>query len=366
MPVGFSWRTVKDQVSRQTPWLAQILRRARQIPPSLNAILTRSRMAAGAARRTYFLSLPTIRYFTGRMTNPEWLYLEFVNTCNADCIFCAYRFDPRPKLTLAFERIKSAAREFRSNGGKNIGLSPHHGETFVDREAVTKIKHLQTEGFEWIHTYTNASLLHKFGPKEILCSGLTNLRISLPPLDEESYKRIFRNGNYRRVLSNVRDLLIAFGSTPEKTVKDLHLEFRSDRPLDECQSLPDYVENISQFISEHVHVHSMSVFDSWSGAIKQDDLLPGMVLLDGENVGPKRIPCGRMFTLQILSDGAIRQCGCRVDNFAEKDELVIGHVDNMTLKQAFNSKAARDNIASFITGNLLGVCRTCSWYNPEV
>ncbi|SHJ26125.1 hypothetical protein SAMN05444159_0120 [Bradyrhizobium lablabi] len=43
---------------------------------------------------------------------------------------------------------------------------------------------------------------------------------------------------------------------------------------------------------------------------------------------------------------------------AEKDELAIGHVDDMTLKQAFNSKAARDNIASFMTGNLLGVCRT--------
>jgi hypothetical protein len=262
--------------------------------------------------------------------------------------------------------VITAAKQFRASGGKNVGLSPHHGETFVDREALTKVSAIKDEGFEWIHTYTNASLLHKFGAKQILCSGITDFRISLPPLDEDVYRRIYQNGNYRRVLNNVRELLIAFGSTPEKTVKNLHIEFRSDRSLDACQAMPDYVENIAPYISENVHLSAMTFFDSWSGAIKESDLLPGMTLLDAETVGPKRIPCGRMFTLQLLSDGTIRQCGCRVDNFAEKDELIIGHIDDMTLSEAFNSKTARKNIASFISGNHLNVCRQCSWYSPEI
>ena len=309
---------------------------------------------------------PTIEYFSGRMRGPRWLYFEFVNTCNADCIFCAYRYDPRPKLTLGLERIVEAARQFRASGGSSVGLSPHHGETFVDRQALTKIAAIGAEGFDWIHTYTNASLLHKFGAKEVLCSGITDLRVSLPPLDEDLYRRIYQNGNYKRVLSNVRELLIAFGSTPEKTVENLHIEFRSDRPLEACQAMPDYVENIAPFVSENVHLSAMTHFDSWSGAIKESDLLPGMTLVDGASAGPKRIPCGRMFSLQLLSDGQIRQCGCRVDNFAEKDELVIGHIDDMTLTDAFNSKAARKNIASFLTGNHLNVCRMCAWYSPEI
>jgi hypothetical protein len=309
---------------------------------------------------------PTVEYFSGRMRGPKWLYFEFVNTCNADCIFCAYRYDPRPKLTLSFERIVTAAKQFRKSGGTSVGLSPHHGETFVDRDALAKIAAIKSEGFEWIHTYTNASLLHKFGAREVLCSGLTDLRISLPPLDEDVYRRIYQNGNYRRVLSNVRELLIAFGSTPEKTVKDLHIEFRSDRPLEACQSMPDYVANIAPFITKNVHVSAMTFFDNWSGAIKATDLLPGMTLLDGASAGPKRIPCGRMFSLQLLSDGQIRQCGCRVDNSAEKDELIIGHIDDMTLAEAMSSRAARKNIASFVTGNHLNVCRMCSWYSPEI
>jgi hypothetical protein len=323
------------------------------------------RLAAKIARLSRDI-WPTVEYFTGQLRGPKWLYFEFVNTCNADCVFCSYRYDPRPKLTLGLDRVITAARQFRATGGTSVGLTPHLGEIFVDREALTKIAAVKAEGFDWIHTYTNASLLHKFGAREVLCSGLTDLRISLAPLDEDVYRRIYQNRNYRRVLSNVRELLIAFGSTPEKTVKNLHLEFRSDRSLEACQAMPDYVTNIAPFITENVHVCAMTHFDNWTGAIKNTDLLPGMTLLEGESAGPKRIPCGRMFSLQLLVDGTIRQCGCRVDNFAEKDELVIGHIDDMTLAEAMNSKAARNNIASFISGNHLDVCRKCSWYSPEI
>jgi len=309
---------------------------------------------------------PTVDYFTGRMTAPGWLYLEFVNTCNADCIFCAYRYDPRPKLTLSLQRVVEAAKQFRALGGRNIGLSPVLGETFVDRDALTKIAALKEEGFDWIHTYTNASLLHKFGAKEVLRSGLTNLRLSLPPLDEALYRKIYQNNNYRRVRDNVRDLLIAFDSTEDKTVKDISIEFRSDRPLEACQALPDYLEYVAPHINDHVQVGAMTVFDSWSGTIKPDDLLPGMTLLSGDSKGSKRVPCGRIFTLQVLSDGHIRQCGCRVDTTAEKDELTIGHIDEMSLEEAFRSKRARANVASFVAGKPLDVCKKCAWYSPEV
>jgi hypothetical protein len=343
---------IRRSLGRAFRFCFAIYRQARSLIPN----------ALAAARQMP----PTISYFMGRMTRPEWLYLEFVNTCNADCIFCAYRYDPRPKHILSQERIEKAIVDFRSSGGTNIGLSPHHGETFVDRDAVAKIKAISKHGFDWIHTYTNASLLHRFGMREILCSGLTNLRLSLPPLDETIYRKIYQNNNYQRVLSNTRELLIAFASTSEKTVKDISIEFRSDRSLEACQAMPDYIENIAPYLNDRVQVSSMSTFDNWSGAIKPEDLLPGIRLLDGDAAGPKRVPCGRIFMLQILTDGRIRQCGCRVDNFAKEDELVVGHIDNMTLAEAFHSTKAKKNVASFLTGKHLDVCRKCSWYSPQV
>ena len=60
---------------------------------------------------------PTVEYFAGRLRGPKWLYFEFVNTCNANCVFCAYRYDPRPKLTLGLDRVVTAAKQFPRNRG---------------------------------------------------------------------------------------------------------------------------------------------------------------------------------------------------------------------------------------------------------
>jgi hypothetical protein len=308
----------------------------------------------------------TLRYFAGRLPGPSWLYLEVVNICNADCVFCAYRYDKRPKRRLGIDVIARAATEYKKLGGTNISFSPTLGETFVDKYSVQKIEAVRDIGFDWIHTYTNASLFHKFGVEKILRSGLTEIRISLSPPDEEIYRRMYQNNTYRDVMNNIRDLLVAFKTTQDKTVKDVYIEFRADRSLPACQELPDYKTYIAPHVGPHVHVTVMTTFDGWSGAITQQDLLPGMNLLDPDKVGSKRLPCGRMFALQVLSDGTIRQCGCRVDKFAEKDELVIGHIDDMSLEQAFHSPQARKNIASFVKGELLDVCRKCSWYTPSL
>lgn len=315
-------------------------------------------------RSRYRAVARTISFLLGRIKTPDWLYLEFVNTCNADCVFCAYRFDPREKTTMPMSTVMAAADEFHAKGGKNIGLSPLLGETFVDRDAVAKIEYLKSKNFDWMHTYTNASLLHRAGFNKVLRSGLTNLRLSLPPMSEETYVAIFRNKNYRRVLSNVCELLKAFRDDTEKTVKEIHIEFRADRPLEACLDMPDYKTQIAPLISEGVYVHSLSQYDAWSGAIKPSDMLPGMELLDGSAKGSKRSPCARMFHLQVLSDGKIRQCGCRVDSFSEQDELIIGDISKISLEDAYTSTKAKSNIASFITGRHLDVCKSCSWYEP--
>lgn len=307
----------------------------------------------------------TLRYFTGLLPAPTRLYLEVVNVCNADCIFCAYRHDKRPKRKLALDVVQRTAAEFKRLGGKNVSFSPTLGETFADKNAVKKIEAVRDIGFPNMYTYTNASLLHRFGMENVLKSGLTVIRISLAPLDPEIYRSIYQNQTYPDVLRNVRDLLIAFAATPDRTVQDIYLEFRSDRPLDACKEMPDFKTHIEPYMVPGVHLTAMTYFDGWSGAITEQDLIPGMALLDPESPGNKRLPCGRIFSLQVLSDGTIRQCGCRVDTKAARDELVIGHIDDMTLAEAFQSGQARANVASFIKGKPLDVCRKCSWYHPE-
>ena len=310
----------------------------------------------------------TMLYLAGLRGTPEWLYLELTNICNANCVFCAYRYDRRKKSVMSSDLVRSAADAYAAMNGRNVGLTPLYGELFVDRRAMEKIAHTRSKGFSHIHTYTNASLLHKFGVDNILRSGLTELRLSLAPFDEEAYQKIFRfRGKvYRQLIENVRNLLIAFRATPDKTVKSLHLEFRSDRSLAECAALPDYQIHVAPYLSENIFVSAMTHFDSWSEAIKPSDMVPGMTLLDGKSMGRKRLPCHRMFAVQVLDDGTIRQCGCRVDTFAKTDELVIGHLSQTTIAKAFNSRRAKANVMSFINGRLLDVCHKCAWYDPAL
>src|SRR5580700_6765543 len=60
----------------------------------------------------------TVAYLSGFSRSPKMLYLELVNICNADCVFCAYRHDKREKSRLSFESLRRAIDEFKVLGGR--------------------------------------------------------------------------------------------------------------------------------------------------------------------------------------------------------------------------------------------------------
>ncbi|MFA5059053.1 MAG: radical SAM/SPASM domain-containing protein [Candidatus Omnitrophota bacterium] len=294
------------------------------------------------------------------------LYMDTTSICNANCIFCSYQYDRRPKAVMDDELFRKAAKDYRDLNGKRIGLTPLLGELFVDPKALEKIRYLHQLGFDSIHAYSNASLFHKFGFTEILCSGLTRLHISLAPLTEEAYKKIFRTNAYKQVLSNTHEILKEFQKLQQDrnsalTIQKILLEFRADRPLGECEVLNDYIQYIKPHIGRNVEVINMVHFDAWTGAIKQEDLLPGMKIKSSDFV--KLLPCSRTSVLQLQPNGDVRLCGCRIDTKGERDELYLGNVKEKSLSQLYNSQVVVDIKKSFMTGNQPEVCKKCSWYS---
>jgi radical SAM protein with 4Fe4S-binding SPASM domain len=67
--------------------------------------------------------------------------------------------------------------------------------------------------------------------------------------------------------------------------------------------------------------------------------------------------------LQVLADGTIRQCGCRIDTKVAHDEMELGHISRMTLQEAYRSRRAKQNVWSFVSGNYLDLCKKCTWYD---
>ncbi|MBO1066295.1 MULTISPECIES: radical SAM protein [Nostocales] len=293
---------------------------------------------------------------------PNILGLEPSNICTSNCIFCSYQYDQLPKKIPSFDEFQGIVEEYTQMGGDSIQLTPITGEIFTNKKIIDWIKKLDSfKSIKHIGTYTNASLFHTIDLDELVNSGLTGLHISVPPLDEEIYLKIYRSNLYSKVISNLKNLLIAFSNANNKTIKLLEISFRADRTLDECKQLPDYLEFVHPYLSEGVIVTSMSSFDSWSGMIKDSDLLPGMELLHTELSGPIQ-PCSRIYNAQIVVDGSIRLCGARIDNGNNEDELKIGHISELSLTAAYNSPKAKKIRDSFRSGNLLNICQKCSWY----
>ena len=308
------------------------------------------------------------RYYLRHKTKqalPVILSMEITNVCNANCVFCAYQYDKRKKMFLDETLFRKALAEYKAIGGKKVNLTPHLGELFVDRDTIRKLRYIRELGFDEVSTYTNASLLHNFDLGDILKSGLTEVLISTAPLEEDVYRKIYRNNNYKQVLSNISELLKTFrrlndSHDPGLTVRRIGIEFRSERSLKECVQLTDFQRFVKPYVTDHIHLGNFNRYDAWSGVITQDQLVPGMTLKDAHF--PKRLPCGRTSHIQVGVNGEVRLCGCRVDVNALEDELIIGDIRQNSLKELYNSEKVKKIKGSFYNNTLLDVCAKCSWY----
>jgi MoaA/NifB/PqqE/SkfB family radical SAM enzyme len=233
---------------------------------------------------------------------------------------------------------------------------------FIDPKILDRLRYIKNLDFEFVFCYTNSTLLHKFDINEILNSGLTEMHISIAPLIEEIYTKIYVNKKYKQLLENLRNLLKTFNESREKTVKKIWIEFRSDRPLSECLLTPDYLEYISPYVTNDIIIVALTKFDSMNGTIKEEDLLPGMEIENDETSNMSFFPCANSSSIVIKSTGDVKICGCRYLIEGHDDEFLLGHIKNNTIIELYNSDIVRKMKIKFILNGQLGLCRKCTGY----
>ena len=128
---------------------------------------------------------------------PFELHLELTNLCNANCIFCPYQVQQRPKEFMSDEVFHKAVEDFVSIQGGSVGLTPIVGDALIDPKFLERVRFLRSlPGIDRIFLTTNAILLDRFGIENVLTSGLTSINISTASFDEENYKKIYRSSAY--------------------------------------------------------------------------------------------------------------------------------------------------------------------------
>jgi MoaA/NifB/PqqE/SkfB family radical SAM enzyme len=292
---------------------------------------------------------------------PNVLKVESTNICNADCIFCAYQYENRPKSFMAEDLYLKCVEEYAAMGGRRLSYVPIVGEPLVDRKFIQKVREAKKHGMKDVYTFTNGLLLHKFDTDELLLSGIDLLIISSTPFDEAMYFRLYRNKGYQKLLQNLSTLLRRNVELGRPVRIQLHL--RSDVNEQAALSFPDYVTHIRPYINEATDVGVMLEYDNWGGLIKQEDLSGEMKLYDPPR--DKSIPCLHTFTLTVLSDGRVRACGCRFNNDVKDDPLIIGDARTQPLAEIWNSDKLKGLRRRFETGDLPSLCQKCSAYQPK-
>jgi len=289
------------------------------------------------------LSMPTIS-------------IETTNICNANCVFCAYQFQSRPKGVMQDSVFVKVIDEFSDLGGGELSFTPTVGDPLVDPSLVERIKYARSKpNIHKIFMYTNMISLDLIGVNELIKSGINSIMVSTSGFDAEMYKRVYRSAKYKQMLSNVKKFAQANNDAGRPV--DFQVDMRVDRPISQVLGYPDYHEVECLIGSEKMGVKFR--YDNWSGLIEPGALTGNMKLRRA--IPKKRSPCSELYSgPMVYWDGRVGACGCRDINASE---LIIGDVRDTHLGEIWFGDAIEQLRREFVTDSIKPICRSCTHYN---
>jgi len=285
---------------------------------------------------------------------PWNLHIEVTNRCNANCIFCAYKYQSRKKVVIDDSTYLKALNDYCDIGGGELMLEVVVGDPCLDSKLVEKIEEARRRPeISSIKTITNGIGLDRVGIEKLLKSGISCIQISTGPWQKELYEEIYKSQQYDKMKANVEQLLIKnqeFGSPVE-----IIIAFRTNMTMQETLRLPDYqkVKKLSHSVDFNTD------FDTWRGRISKKDLLPGMQIRPPIKL--KQEACYWLFDGPIVfSNGDVGMCGCR--DFNADSELIIGNINDRTLLDIWQSEKVHELRTRFKDGKFPDICNECSGY----
>lgn len=286
--------------------------------------------------------------------------MEITNICNADCTFCAYRFQKKKKGVITLESYQYLVDEYSKHGGGPMTFTPTVGDPLVDPEIIDKIKYAWSKkNISSILLYTNGILLDKFGFSNVLKSGLTRLAISTYVGSKEGYIKYYRKNKYEKVVNNIFEICKKNKELNSPVLITLHLRVERNRSI--WENTGDF-KKIVEFVDPK-NIHYLTTYDSWSGKIKIKDLPEGCEIDTSIDLDKKikSGPCFELYRrLHVLPDMNVGACIC-VDL---ENEINIGNLKNQTLIEVWRGPKIKSFRSQWKQGNLPEVCKGCTRYSP--
>lgn len=273
---------------------------------------------------------------------PIQLDIELQSACNYRCAFCTHGQEKVPFHQLSREQYIRIIAEAEEHGLVSIKLNGIN-EPLLTKNLEWYIRHARKHGVLNVYFATNGLLLTPERSKTLIAAGVSKLLISLDAVTPKTYLAIRRSKHYEKVVQNILSLL--------EIRKQLGRKWPKVRV---------------NFLESEINKHELDAFiDFWDDkadmiGVQRQVAVPGSndVIQDGEIMEQEGVfRCAFPFKqLVIGANGDILPC-C---TFSGK-LMPIGHIDSMTLAEAWRSTLITDLRTTHKNGGYKSnpICRYC-------
>jgi O-antigen chain-terminating methyltransferase len=292
---------------------------------------------------------------TGRM-RPIMLFCETVNICNADCVFCPYSAQTRPRGFMTSDLFAKVLAQYREIGGGRLTLTPMVGDALLDRLWMERVR-LLAKAREQVtpSITTNLYALDQYSDQEILemLRGFSRIYVSCYGITADECETITRRRSFDRFLTQMRRLLSLRRASATDCEIRIGIRTLTPRTSNELTAfLREQVGEVLPFRATHT-------YKNWGNTMRGP--LPGEAVWAPERTNES--PCIMLpLAMQIYWDGRVSACSCC--DYDSSSQLFLGDLTQQSLSEIFNSPSSQELWRLHETGCLPPICRNCTFHVP--
>ena len=98
--------------------------------------------------------LAKMRLHRQNALRPRMVLCETINVCNADCVFCPYGKQTRPRGVMSMELFHKVLTDYEAMGGGYLSLTPVVGDFLLDRELKGRVDALKNFRYSVFPSFT--------------------------------------------------------------------------------------------------------------------------------------------------------------------------------------------------------------------
>lgn len=288
---------------------------------------------------------------------PIYLRLETVNTCNNDCVICAYGSQTRTKQIMPRDVFEKAIGDYVELGGGFLSFTPLVGDFFLDRHLLERLQYLEAvPQIRELGVTTNGAMAHRFDDHELtyILSRFKRISISIYGVDRVEYESMTRKKTYDHMVDGLHRI-ISLAS------HDVSLEFRLLNAKSPEELRAWVMREVKPAEGAQFRINSIITdYANWGIFDQANNPLTGDAKWFASERTESRAQCLiPIFACIVYSSGNVSFCPC--DNYDDTDELRIGKIQDMSLAEMYNSPRVRElwNWAKHGTPEF---CKTCSFH----